>query len=73
MVRAHEDDGSREIRAVAKIKMEGKRPGGRPRLRWKDIVRKDKKVWKIREEWATITGRNEKVSGRPTIQGKVRR
>ena len=31
------------IRAVAEIKMEGKRHKGRPRLRWKDTVRRDMK------------------------------
>ena len=29
------------IRIVADMKMEGKRPRGRPRKRWKDIVRPD--------------------------------
>ena len=33
-------DGTENIRAVAKMKMEGKRPRGRPRLIWKDTVRK---------------------------------
>ena len=35
------------------MKMEGKRPRGRPRLLWKDTVRGDMKAWKIREEQAT--------------------
>ena len=41
------------IRAVAEMKMEGKRPRGRPKLRWKDTIRRDLKAWKIKEEWAT--------------------
>ena len=41
------------IRAVAEMKMEGKRPRGRPKLRWKDTARRDLKAWNIREEWAT--------------------
>ena len=41
------------IRAVAKMRMESKRPKGRPRLRRKDTVRRDLKAWKIKEEWAT--------------------
>ena len=31
----------------------GKRPKGRPKLRWKDIFRRDLKAWNIRKEWAT--------------------
>ena len=46
-------DETENIRAVAEMKMEGKRPGGRPMLRWKDTVRRDLKAWKIKEEWAT--------------------
>ena len=41
------------IRAVVEMKMEGKRTRGRPKLRWKDTVRRDLKAWNIREEWAT--------------------
>ena len=41
------------IRAVVEMKMEGKRPRGRPKLRWYDTVRRDLKAWKIKEEWAT--------------------
>ena len=41
------------IRAVAEMKMEGKRPRGRPKLRWNDTIRRDLKAWKIKEEWAT--------------------
>ena len=40
------------IRAVAEMKMEGKRPRGRPKLRWNDTVRRDLKAWNINEEWA---------------------
>ncbi len=38
------------IRAVVEMKMEGKCPRGRPKLRWKDTVRGDLKAWNIREE-----------------------
>ena len=41
------------IRAVAEIKIEGKRPRGRHTLVWKDTVRRDMKAWKIREGLAT--------------------
>ena len=37
--------------------MAGKRSRGRPKLRWKDTVRRDLKAWHIREEWATLTGK----------------
>ena len=46
-------DGTEDIRAVAELKMDGKRPRGRPKLRWKDTVRRDLKAWNIREEWVT--------------------
>ena len=48
--RRHETEN---IRAVVEMKMEGKRPRGRPKLRWYDTVRRDLKAWKIEEEWAT--------------------
>ena len=44
-------DGTENTRAVVEMKMEGKHPRGRPKLRWKDTVRKDLKAWNIREEW----------------------
>ena len=46
-------DETENIRAVVEMKMEGKRPIGRPKLRWYDTVRRDLKAWKIKEEWAT--------------------
>ena len=46
-------DKTDNIRAVAEIKMEGKRPRGRPKLRWNDTVRRGVKAWNIKEEWAT--------------------
>ena len=46
-------DETENIRAVAEIKMEGKHPIGRPRLRWKDTVGRDMKAsTAIRGEWA---------------------
>ena len=39
------------IRAVAEMKMEGKRPRGRPT--WNGTVRRDLKAWNIKEEWTT--------------------
>ena len=50
-------DETENIRAVAEMQMEGKRPRGRPRLPWKDTVRRDLKAWNIREEWATDSER----------------
>ena len=38
------------VRAVAEMKMEGKRPRGTPKLRWNDTVRRDLKAWQIKEE-----------------------
>ena len=46
-------DETENIRAVVKMKMDGKRPRGRPKLRWKYTVRRELKDWNIREEWAT--------------------
>ena len=45
------------IRPVAEMKIEGKRPRGRPKLRWEDNVRMDLKAWKIKEEWDTVRER----------------
>ena len=54
MVRAHKRrDETENIRAVVEMKMEGKHPGGRPKLRRKDTDRSDMKAWNISEEWAT--------------------
>ena len=36
------------IRAIAEMKMERKRPRGRPKLRWNDTVRRDLKAWNIK-------------------------
>ena len=41
-------DETDNTRAVVEMKMEGKCPRGRPKLRWKDM-----KAWSIKEEWAT--------------------
>ena len=46
-------DETENIRTVTEMKMEGKRPRGRPKLLWNDTVRKDLKALKIKEEWAT--------------------
>ena len=47
-------DATENTRAVVEMKMEEKRPRGRPtKLRWKETVRRDLKAWNIREEWAT--------------------
>ena len=46
-------DKTENIRAVVEMKMDGKRPRGRPKLRWKDTVGRDMKAWSIRQEWAT--------------------
>ena len=46
-------DETENIRAVVEMKMEEKCPRGRPRLQWKDTVRRDLKAWNIGEEWAT--------------------
>ena len=46
-------DETENIGTVVEMKMEGKHPRGRPRLRWEDSVRRDMIAWTIREEWAT--------------------
>ena len=46
-------DETVNIGTVAEMKMEEKRPRGRPQLRWNDTVRRDLKAWNIREKWAT--------------------
>ena len=53
-------DETENIRAVAEMKMEGKRPRGRPKLRWKDTVRRDTKTRPGRN--GLLTGRNPKVN-----------
>ena len=40
------------------MKIEGKRPRGTAKLRWKDTVRRDLKAWNTREEWATARPAN---------------
>ena len=57
-------DETKNIRAVVEMKMEGKCPRGRPKLRWKDTVRRDLKPGTSgRNE--PLTGRDGKVSARP--------
>ena len=48
-------DETENIRAVVEMKMEQKYSRGRPKLRWKETVRKEKgeETWKSKEEWAT--------------------
>ena len=54
MVRAlNRRDETENIRAVVEMKMEGKRPRGRLKLRGKDTVRRDLKASNIGEELAT--------------------
>ena len=45
--RRHETEN---IRAVADMNMEGKRPRLRLKLRWYDTVRRHLEAWKIKEE-----------------------
>ena len=46
-------DETENIRAVAEMKMEQKRPRGRPKLQWNDTIRRNLKAWKMKEEWVT--------------------
>ena len=75
-------DETENIIAVVEMKVEGKRPRGRPKfyfyyilptinkLRWKDTVRRDTKTWSIREEWATDRERwNSLCKARYPAQG----
>ena len=43
-------DETETIRAVVELKMN---PRGRPKLRWKDPIKRDLNARNIREEWAT--------------------
>ena len=54
-------DETENIRAVVEMKMEGKRPRGRPKLRWKHTARRDMKASSIREEWNTDRERWKRV------------
>ena len=62
-------DETENMRALAEMKMEGKRSRGRPKLRWNDTVRMDLKAWKIKEEWAT-DAKDRKVSAGPATQNR---
>ena len=57
------------IRAVAEMKMEGKRPRGRPKLRWKDTIRRDLKACKSRRN-GPLTEKNGMVSARPATPNR---
>ena len=46
-------DATENILAVADMKMEGKRPRGRLKLRWYDTVRRHLEAWQTNEECAT--------------------
>ena len=71
MVRPRQDKRQTEnIRAVVEMKMEWKRPRGRPNLRLKDTVKRDMKAWNIKEEWATDRDKWRSVCNtRYTAQG----
>ena len=58
-------DETENIRAVVEMKMEGKRPRGRPKLRWKDTIRRDMTAWSIKEEWATDRTKWKSLCARP--------
>ena len=49
------------IRAVVKIKMEGKRPRGRPRLPGKDTVHESLEDQRRTDHTVTVTGRDGKT------------
>ena len=57
-------DETEKVRAVAEMKMEGKRPRGRPKLRWKDTVRRNIKRGATRRN-GPLTVRDGKVCARP--------
>ena len=57
-------DETEHIRAVVEMKLEGERPRGRPRLQWKDNVRRELTAWTIREEWP-LTGKDERSLQHP--------
>ena len=56
-----------------KLTWRGKRPRGRPKLRWNYSVRRDLKGWNIREEWATDRERWKGLQDPQTRTGKRRR
>ena len=57
-------DETENIRAVVEMKMEGKRPRGRPKLTWKDAVRRDMKPGATGSN-GPLTVRDGKVCARP--------
>ena len=58
------------IRAVAEMKMEGKRPRGRPKLRWNDTVRRDLKETGTSRRNGPLTEKDGKVSARSTTPNR---
>ena len=62
--RRHETEN---IRPVVEMKMEGKCPIGRPKLRWKDTVRRDLKAWN-----GPLTRNDGKISARPATPHRER-
>ena len=53
-------DETDNTRAVAKMKMEGKRPRGKPRLRWKDTVSRDMEVSSMEDRGRMGLGERER-------------
>ena len=60
-------DETENIQAVVEMNMDGNCPKGRPRLYWKDAVRRVLKAWNIKKNWP-LTGNNGKVSARPATR-----
>ena len=52
------------------MKMEGKRPRGRPKLRWYDIVRRDLKACGKSRRNGPLTERDGNVSARPATPSR---
>ena len=48
----------RQVRRITKAEMEGRRPVGRPRTRWKDVIRRDLESSGLSVEQAALEARD---------------
>ena len=58
--RVQQRDDDNITKSVLTTQIEGSRPRGRPRLRWMDRIKQDKKQNKTRTEWASLPRKRRK-------------